>query len=247
MSWFIRYSAIQDSYGIPEALEARIRPVLDAAYRILEAREIDVLEAELDGPVGYGSIAGAATRPIPPELESRLEGYLWVLLGYRSPDYEDTSFLGGAYSPDTRTFGVTLNFRSARTCLEHYPMLWDEWLRATAGEIESLHDLVVHEVDHLLLDARTGHMAAKNRKRDPAWYGSRGHYEDPDEINAQFASLAALRERVGPEAFDRMSPAEIESAMRIRFPADAPTLAAWVKRLMREGLLTTAMREAWNL
>ena len=120
-------------------------------------------------------------------------------------------------------------------------------------DIARIPHSIKHEVTHLLRDAQTGHISRfmEKMKKDPIVherYQSQGHDELEFEIDAQIASLESLRKSIGDQRYDKLTPERIHEIMPgIHMPIGGTFLSIWVKRLMREGLLTTGMREAWNL
>jgi hypothetical protein len=248
MNWMQRYAGLVELYGIPDSIYAKIEPVLVEMAKLIVGDKIEELIDRFEGFEMGGDIVSEATRPIPPELSKKLSegGYSWRLTAEkRAKEKIYHTFFYPHYDPPTKTAVFLCDIAEARAMRNSAFVSdseeWRYWDVAT-GMLMRYDKIVVHEIAHLMRFA-VSEIPGSGPRRDAWQYRERGHHEDPLEIDAIIHELAWLRDRLGQEAYDKLPLDQIKT----KFPEDVPTLARWVKRLMREDLLTSEMRRKWNL
>jgi len=259
MNWYVKSqiqkeSEILPDYGISEGIWSHISGTMENVVRLAGANRLEEL-SRLKWKTG-GPIWREADETIPPEFLKILQDgdYGWYV------EFEGNHGLvcyRAGYQPTENRMSIRFNpslplILSQRSYFGK-GSVWVEQKSQYMHDLGRMRHSIRHEVTHLLRDAQTGHIKKyvdKMKREDSVYehYKSRGHEELEFEIDAKIAALASLRNQLGAERFDKLTPGRIgEILPGYRFPSGGPFLAKWVKRLMREGLLTTGMKEAWNL
>jgi hypothetical protein len=247
MAWgAVKKSAkLLPDYGMTKAIMEKLRLPLDRMTRLIEIEDAKRL-SRISTSVG-GKVSDLADSTIPPEFKEYLdkEKYRW--------DVKFGTFMGdflklAQYNPHNKIILIYFNTALPLSIGKYFWRKKDKALR----DLEKTDVTVRHELTHLLRDAQTGHLKREVDKRKvdrqlQEKYLSRGHQEMEFEIDAIINGMDELRRRIGDERFDELTPKDLERMMVVKFPRDTKTLSKWVKRLMREGMLTTGMRKEWRL
>lgn len=256
MNWYSQskirsQAAILPDYGISDSIWTQISWMVEKMSRLAGADRLVEL-AKLNWKTG-GPIWREADDSIPEDLLEILRDgeYKW-----QAKFLNDVHLYAyqAAYSPQERT--ITLRFNTSLPMVLQRGLSRDFWKEQKTQYMRDLFKVptsIRHETMHLMRDAQTGHLKryVERMKSDKSIfesYHSGGHGELEFEIDAKIASLELLRRRLGEDRYDKLTPARIEEMLPgFTFPEGGPQLAKWVKRLMREGLLTSGMRRTWNL
>jgi hypothetical protein len=155
------------------------------------------------------------------------------------------------YMPSQKLISVRFNTELPSLLKRMYQ--WDDFkvqfLRDTARIDSSLR----HEVTHMIRDAQTHHIERylDRRQKDRKVYEEyqqSGHQTLEFEIDAIVNSMDQLKKRLGPARYDKLTPERMSQMLPgFNWPTKPEILQKWIKRLQREGLLTSGMQRAWKV
>jgi len=242
-------AALLDDFGLTDALLRLVQPrmqVLLAAVKSDDLRTVEKLVGK--------RFSGRATSLVQGGLKKHpeLKDYRYQIIFGGLP--ADAYWIDGAYNPYDKTLHVYLNVGKASSKYGN-PMYRLDWeyrgKRECITELESLDVLIRHEATHMIRDSQTGHLRRNldnETLSQSSIYMQTGHTEDNDEIDAIVNELDQLKKRLGSAAYDKLTPSMIERLVPGReWPKKPEVIHRWVKRLIREGLLTTGMRQELRL
>ena len=240
-----RQAKLLPDYGTTKGLMKKAGPVIDRMNRLIAAD--DLMRLRKLKTILRGSVSDLADSSIPPEFSQYLddEGYSWEV---EFGPFNGRFLRKATYTPSKNKIEIVYNTALPSALGSH----WDEYKAKVQRDMDKSDVTFRHELTHLLRDADTGHIKeyTKRMKEDPRVYEkyrSRGHQEMEFEIDAIVNGIDQLRKRIGPEKFDKLKPSDLERMLLVQWPKDTKTLSKWVKRLMREDMLTTGMRKEWRL
>jgi len=260
MDWYSKSristtAAILEDYGLSNSIWLIIAPTVKKIQNLAGADkcvDINNIEEKFGG-----SILDLFHNEMPPELTQLLDegDYQWEV--EFAQNYGVFAFRA-AYRPLSNLLYLKFNTAlplemSMSTIHNSSGNAWKAQKTYYMRSISRMPLSIRHEINHLLRDAQTGHLKEWAKKaNDPVvqqYYDSHGYQELEFEIDAEIAALNSLRQQLGEKRFDKLTPQRIQEFIPgfEDIQQNTAALARWVKRLMREGLLTRGMKEAWNL
>jgi len=259
MNWYSKSristtAAILEDYGISESIWNVIRWMVEKMIVLAGADRLEEL-VELEWKTG-GPVWRETDKTIPSELLEILRDgdYQWYV-EFRKSETTSVCYSAG-YQPNKNR--MVIKFNTFLPLIMSHDILrgnnsWKMQKPQYMRDLARVRHSIRHEVIHLLRDAQTGHIRRyfqrmQNEDIVHEYYMRHGHEELEFEIDAKIAALDSLRRQLGADRFDKLTVGRIYQILpSFRFPREGPALARWIKRLMREGLLTSGMKEAWNL
>jgi len=251
-----REAKLLDDYGITDGIIAKVEPTFNQIKRLFKAGKYDEI-AKINKTFKGILLWVADENKLTPEVEAALRSFKYVI--EFGPSVMPTHWSHVSYDPRTKTIWLqyTTNLLQSlkkRGELEGYKGVMHE--KHMQNDLNRFDLSVQHEVTHAVRDSITHHLEThikrydKDEKVRERYKGDRSHIELEFEIDAEINALARLKRRWGQRKWDLI--ADHKTLERVapgtQFPKPGdPMFRKWVKRLIREDLLSNAMRETWHI